>query len=120
MDQNSQKMALWHRHIWIATATVFSGVVGHASREFVPVLGGLAGPETSVWRFTLGGAGLVVVALWLPESRDLLTPLRKHGLRITGLAKLSVTIAYLAFNWSPDFVSATGIKRRHGSTNSWA
>ena len=47
-------------------AAVFTGVIGHAVREFVSVLTGLAGPETSVWRFTFGGAGLVVVALCLP------------------------------------------------------
>lgn len=98
-------MALWQRYTWLANAAVFIGVIGHASSEFVSVLGGLSGPETSVWRFTLGGAGLVVVALCLPESRDLLTPLRRHGLRITGLAILGVTIAYLAFHWSLDFAT---------------
>ncbi len=54
-------MPLWHRYPWLAYAAVFTGVVGHASSEFVSVLTGLAGPETSVWRFTLGGAGLFVV-----------------------------------------------------------
>lgn len=67
-------MALWHRHSWLAHAAVFIGVIGHASSEFVSVLTGLAGPENSVWRFTLGGTGLIVVALCLPDSRDLLTP----------------------------------------------
>ncbi len=98
-------MALWHRYSWIAYAAVFIGVIGHASSEFVSVLTGLAGPDTSVWRFTLGGTGLVIVALCLPDSRDLLTPLRRHGARITGLAMLGVTIAYLAFHWSLDFAT---------------
>ena len=98
-------MPLWHRYPLLAYAAVFTGVIGHASSEFVSVLTGLGGPETSVWRFTLGGAGLVVVALCRPESRDLLTPLRRHGLRITGLAALGVTLAYLAFHWSLDFAT---------------
>ncbi len=52
-------MALWHRYSWIAYAAVFIGVIGHASSEFVSVLTGLAGPEASVWRFTLGATVLV-------------------------------------------------------------
>jgi drug/metabolite transporter (DMT)-like permease len=98
-------MSLWHRHTWLAYAAVLTGVMGHASSEFVSVLTGLGGPETSVWRFTLGGAGLVAVALCLPHSRDLITPLRRHGARITGLAMLGVTLAYLAFHWSLDYAT---------------
>ena len=96
-------MALCHRHSWLAHEAVFIGVIGHASSEFVSVLTGLVGPENSVWLFTLGGTGLVVVAICLPDSRDLMTPLRWHGPRITGLAILGVTIAYLAFHWSLDY-----------------
>ncbi len=98
-------MPLWHRHSWLAYAAVLIGVIGHASSEFVSVLTGLGGPETSVWRFTLGGAGLVVVALVRRDSRDLVTPLRRHGARITGLALLGVTLAYLSFHWSLDYAT---------------
>lgn len=98
-------MPLWHRHSWLAYAAVLVGVIGHASSEFVSVLTGLGGPETSVWRFTLGGAGLVVVALLRPDSRDLVTPLRRHGARIIGLALLGVTLAYLSFHWSLDYAT---------------
>jgi len=98
-------MPLWHRHSWLAYAAVLVGVIGHASSEFVSVLTGLGGPETSVWRFTLGGAGLVVVALLRRDSRDLLTPLRRHFARITGLALLGVTLAYLSFHWSLDYAT---------------
>ena len=62
-------MPLWHRYPWLDYAAVLTGVIGHASSEFVSVLTGLAGPENSVWRFTLGGTGLIVVALCLPDRR---------------------------------------------------
>lgn len=89
----------------LAYAAVLAGVAGHASSEFVSVLSGLAGPEVSVWRFTLGGAGLVVTALLFRESRDLLTPLKRDGKRIVAVSVLGVTIAYLAFHWSLDYAS---------------
>ena len=72
-------MALWHRFAWVAYLAVFVGVLGHASAEFFAVLSGIGGPELSVWRFVLGGAGLVGVAMCFPESRDLIAPLRTHG-----------------------------------------
>jgi len=98
-------MSLWKKHSWRAYTAVFVGVLGHASTEFVAILSGIKGPELSVWRFLLGGIGLVVVALSLPGSRDLLEPLRNHFLRILSLSLLGVTGGYLLFHWSLDFAS---------------
>ncbi|KAA3628889.1 MAG: EamA family transporter [Proteobacteria bacterium] len=100
---------LWHRHSGLAYLAVFVGVLGHASSEFVSVLSGVAGPELSVWRFLLGGAGLVILALIIPGSRDLLTPLKTHGVRLVALSILGVTFAYLFFHWSLDFASVVQV-----------
>jgi drug/metabolite transporter (DMT)-like permease len=98
-------MSLWRQYSWLAYAAVFVGVLGHASTEFVAALSGIKGPELSVWRFLLGSIGLVVVALSLPASRNLLEPLRNHFLRLLGLSLLGVTGGYLLFHWSLDFAS---------------
>ena len=98
-------MGLWHRHAWIAYLAVFMGVCGHASSEFVSVLSGVSGPELSVWRFLLGGAGLVFLALLFPSTRDLLTPLKEDGVRLLCLAALGVSLGYLMFHWSLDFAT---------------
>ena len=55
--------------IWLAYAAAFLGVCGHASSEFVVKLTGLGGPEVSVWRFMIGGAALLLVALITPSAR---------------------------------------------------
>ena len=80
-------------------------MLGHASTEFVAVLSGLQAPELSVWRFILGSIGLLVVALILPKSRDLIAPFRTHGWQLAGLSVLGITIGYLVFHWSFDFAS---------------
>lgn len=98
-------MSLWHRHGWIAYLAVFVGVLGHASTEFFAVLSGIGGPELSVWRFVLGGAGLVGIALVFPDSRDLVAPLRTHGMRIIAVSLFGITGGYLVFHWSLDFAS---------------
>jgi len=98
-------MALWHRHAGIAYLAVFVGVLGHASTEFVAVLSGIGGPELSVWRFLLGGAGLVVLALIMPGSRNLAAPFRTHFQPLIWLSLLGVTVGYLVFHWSLDFAS---------------
>ncbi len=102
-------MSLWHRHAWIAYLAVFFGVIGHASSEFVSVLSGMGGPELSVWRFVLGGIGLLILALALPGSRDLLTPLRTHGLKLVLLSLFGVTGPYLFFHWSLDYASVVQV-----------
>lgn len=105
--------ALWHRHAWLAYLAVFLGVAGHASSEFVAKLasahGGIAGPELSVWRFLLGGFGLVVVALLMPGQRDLITPLRRDGHKLLPLALLGVTGAYLLFHWALDYATVAQV-----------
>ncbi len=98
-------MGIWHRNATVAYLAVFTGVCGHASSEFVSVLSGVGGPELSVWRFLLGGFGLVILALIFPASRNLLEPFREHGLRLVWLSLLGVTIGYLLFHWSLDFAS---------------
>lgn len=98
-------MGLWHKNSYIAYFAVFMGVVGHASSEFFAVLCGISGPELSVWRFLLGGAGLIGLSLIFPSSRDLLTPFKTDACSIIWLSALGVTIGYLLFHWSLDFAT---------------
>ena len=62
---------------WLAYLLCFIGVCGHASSEFVAKVADTPGAEFSVWRFMIGGACLIVLALCWPGQRDLITPLRK-------------------------------------------
>ena len=97
-------MALWHKYGWVAYLAVFVGVLGHASAEFFSVLSGIGGPELSVWRFSLGGLGLVVLALLFSDRRDLITPMRKSGVRIVILSFFGISGGYLFFHWSLDLI----------------
>ncbi len=99
------KTGLWHQHASVAYLAVLLGVVGHASSEFVAVLTQVKGPELSVWRFLLGGLGLIGLALLFPASRNLIEPFRKAGLRMVYLSALGVTIGYLLFHWSLDYAT---------------
>jgi len=98
-------MGIWHQYSSLAYLAVFLGVCGHASSEFVSVLSGVAGPELSVWRFLLGGFGLVVIALMFPASRNLLEPFKTHGLKLVWLSMLGVALGYLLFHWSLDYAT---------------
>jgi drug/metabolite transporter (DMT)-like permease len=98
-------MGIWHKYSGLAYLAVFLGVCGHASSEFFSVLSGVKGPELSVWRFLLGGLGLIVLALFSRNSRNLLEPFHKDGLRLVGLSALGVSMGYLLFHWSLDFAS---------------
>jgi len=89
----------------LAYLAAFVGVLGHASSEFVAVLTGISGPEVSVWRYLLGGAGLVVWALSRADSRDMITPLREDGGRLLFLSIFGVSITYLAFHWALDYAT---------------
>lgn len=103
------KQGLWHRHAWIAYLAVFIGVLGHASSEFVARIisnnAPISGPEISVWRFFLGGLGLVAVAMLIPASRDLVAPLRKIGVTLVMLSVFGVAGAYLFFHWALDYAT---------------
>ena len=88
-----------------AYLAAFVGVCGHASSEFFAVLSAISGPEVSVWRYLLGGLGLVLWALTRADSRDMITPLREEGGRIVLLAIFGVSITYLAFHWALDFAT---------------
>lgn len=98
-------MGIWHQSAKIAYLAVFAGVCGHASSEFVAVLSGVGGPELSVWRFLLGGLGLIILALIYPTSRNLLEPFKTEGFKLIVLALLGVTLGYLLFHWSLDFAT---------------
>jgi len=105
----SAEKSLWHRYSWVAYLAVFVGVMGHASSEFVAKLisnnSTISGPEISVWRFFLGGLGLVSVALLIPSSRDLVTPLKQHGVALLLFSVFGVAAAYLFFHWSLDYAT---------------
>ncbi|NBB97035.1 MAG: EamA family transporter [Alphaproteobacteria bacterium] len=88
-----------------AYAAVMIGVLGHASTEFFAKLSGVAGPETSVWRYLLGGFGLVIWAMCDPRSRDLVTPMRQEGWNILWLSATGVTVTYLFFHWALDYAT---------------
>lgn len=98
-------MGLWHKYASVAYLAVFLGVTGHASSEFVSVLSGVAGPELSVWRFLLGGFGLIALALLFADSRNLLLPFKTDGFKLVWLSLLGVTFGYLMFHWSLDFAT---------------
>lgn len=95
-------MSISPRWAYIA---VFIAVFGHASSEFFAVLSGLPGPAVSVWRFMLGGLGLILVALLFAESRNLLEPLKKEWFKLTILSLIGVTGAYLSFHLALDYAS---------------
>lgn len=95
-------MNIASRYAYLAA---FVGVCGHASSEFFAVLSGVSGPEVSVWRYVLGAAGLVVWALLIPSTRNLMAPLKDGGLYFILLSLIGVSATYLAFHWALDFAS---------------
>lgn len=94
---------------WIAYLACFIGVLGHASSEFVAKLAATPGPEFSVWRFLVGGACLLIVTQFWPGARDLITPLRRDGLRIALLSCLGMALGQLIFHWALDFASVVQV-----------
>ncbi len=102
-------MGLWHKYAVVAYLAVFLGVTGHASSEFVSVLSGVGGPELSVWRFLLGGVGLLFLSLIFPSSRDLFAPFTTDGFRLLWLSILGISIGYLLFHWSLDFATVAQV-----------
>jgi drug/metabolite transporter (DMT)-like permease len=98
-------VGLWNKYAWVAYLAVFLGVCGHASSEFFSVLCRIEGPELSVWRFLLGGLGLIILALIFPASRNLLEPFREYALQLILLSLLSISLGYLLFHWALDFAT---------------
>ena len=94
--------------IWTYSAA-FLGVFGHATSEFFSVYSGLKGPEVSVWRFTIGGTALLLVALIKKESRNLLQPVFKKPFLVIPLAVFGMSMATLVFHWSLDFASVVQV-----------
>ncbi len=120
------KKGLWHQYASLAYLAVLLGVIGHASSEFVAVLTHVKGPELSVWRFLLGGFGLIGLSLLFPGSRNLIEPFRKIGFKLVALSMFGVTIGYLLFHWSLDYATVpqvatmvTTIPIFVGLTNMW-
>ena len=89
----------------LAYLMVFIGVLGHASSEFFAVLSGVKGAEVSVWRYVLGAAGLIAIALVFSGWRELLKPMQEMGMKIVLLSFFGVSLPYLAFHWALDFAS---------------
>lgn len=94
---------------WMAYLLCFIGVCGHASSEFVAKLADTPGPEFSVWRFMIGGACLVMLTQVWPGQRDLISPLRKDGVKIALLSCLGMSLGQLIFHWALDFTSVVQV-----------
>ena len=93
----------------LAYLACFIGVCGHASSEFVSKLAATPGPEFSVWRFMIGGALLILLTQVWPGARDIVTPLRRNGVRIVLLAWFAMALGQLIFHWSLDFTSVVQV-----------
>lgn len=95
--------------VWLAYLAAFLGVCGHASSEFFVKLSGLQGPEVSVWRFMLGSAALIVVALLAKDSRKLIDPLRQDFWPIASLSLLGMALAQFIFHLALDYATAVQV-----------
>ena len=73
------------------------------------MLSGMSGAEVSVWRYLIGSVCLLLVSVSLKGSRDLITPLRRHGMQITILSVFGMALGQLLFHWSLDFASVTQV-----------
>lgn len=85
------------------------GVFAHATSEFLVVLSEVGGPEVSVWRFLVGSLCLLIVALAMKSSRDLLRPLAEQPVRVIGLSVLGMALGQLLFHWSLDFATVVQV-----------
>lgn len=94
---------------WVAYLLCFIGVCGHASSEFVAKIADTPGPEFSVWRFMIGGACLVILTQLWPGARDLITPLRRDGVKIVLLSCFGMALGQLIFHWALDFTSVVQV-----------
>lgn len=97
--------SLWHRYAWVAYGAVFLGMLGHASTEFVSVLTGVAGAELSVWRFSLGSLGLIIISVVMNSPVHLFEPLRHDAVPLVVMSIVGVGIGYLVFHIAIDYAS---------------
>ena len=81
-----------------ASLAVFVAVLGHGSAEFVATMPTITGPELSVWRILLGGAGLMVLALLIIGPRALFAPLKTDAWELTWLSVCGMSGAYFSFH----------------------
>jgi drug/metabolite transporter (DMT)-like permease len=85
------------------------GVFGHATSEFFSVLSGLKGAEVSVWRYMVGAASLLIVALSLKNSRNLIQPFKEQPIRMLALSIFGMALTQLFFHWSLDYASVVQV-----------
>ena len=95
--------------IILAYLSAFLGVCGHASSEFFVKLSGISGVEVSVWRFGLGGLALLLLSLFIPRSRNLITPLKKDTLPIVFLSVFGMAFGQFLFHWALDFATVVQV-----------
>ncbi|MFH1242219.1 MAG: DMT family transporter [Pseudomonadota bacterium] len=94
---------------FLAYLSTFMGVCGHATSEFFSVLSGLKGAEVSVWRYMVGATALLIVALSLKSSRNLIQPLREEPIRMLALSIFGMAFTQLFFHWSLDYASVVQV-----------
>ncbi|MEL6997722.1 MAG: DMT family transporter [Pseudomonadota bacterium] len=93
----------------LAYLACFTGVVGHASSEFVSKIADTPGPEFSVWRFMIGGTLLLILTQFWPGARDIWTPLKRDWKRIIFTSALVMAFSQLVFHWSLDYTSVVQV-----------
>ena len=94
---------------WMAYGLCLIGVFGHASSEFVARIANTPGPEFSVWRFMIGGGCLLILTRFWPGQGDLITPMRRDGIRIAALSCLGMATGQLIFHWSLDYADVVQV-----------
>ena len=93
---------------WAYLSTLM-GVFGHATSELFSVLSGLKGAEVSVWRYMVGAASLLIVALSLKNSRNLIQPFKEQPIRMLALSIFGMALTQLFFHWSLDYASVVQV-----------
>ncbi|WP_416898161.1 MAG: DMT family transporter [Minwuia sp.] len=89
----------------LAYLAVLIGVFGHSTSEFVSVLTGVSGPEVSVWRYVLGGAGLLLFALARRRTRNFWRPLIDKPVATMLLSVFGIGMPMLLFHWALDYAT---------------
>ncbi len=62
-----------------------------------------------MWRFMIGAAALIIVALLDRNSRDLVTPILKQPVPIIGLSVFGMALGQFFFHWALDFASVVQV-----------